>query len=133
MKLESFPSLFMHSIQKFEISKSCFNNFHPVYSFFVIFKFTIFLSINVSLYILLSINVSLYILWIRLDKFSPWQWLVLSSIGNWGYQDNFKPVYGFLRKSFTLTKTLTRKNKLTKQKQANKQQQRLRFFAHKNL
>ena len=39
-----------------------------------------------------------------------------SSIVNWGYQDNFKPVYFFLQKDFARTKTFTSKNELTKTK-----------------
>ena len=39
----------------------------------------------------------------------------MSSIVNLGYRNKFKPVYFFLLKDFTRTKTLTSKNELTKQ------------------
>ena len=53
----------------------------------------------------------------------PLSEVMASSICNWGYEDNFKPVYllFFLRKDFKCIKTLTNKKptnktKITKQK-----------------
>ena len=40
----------------------------------------------------------------------------LSSIDNWGYRDNLKPVNFFLQTDFKRTKTPTSKNQPTKQK-----------------
>ena len=79
---QTFPSLFIaisssfvykeinaHT-QKFKKLKGSFNAFHPVDSFFLICKFSI------------STHFSLYILWTKIDKFSPWQGLVLCLISS---------------------------------------------------
>ena len=59
----------------------------------------------------------------------------VSSIVNWGYEDNFKPVYlFFLRKNFNRTKTLTDKKRTNKTKIIEqKQQQRQQFLASTNF
>ena len=65
--MKSTISKFIHCIQ-FQLS--CFNTFHFVDYVFLNYKFTI------------LINFSLYILWIKIDKFSPWQCLVFCLISN---------------------------------------------------
>ena len=59
-------------IQKFKISKKCFNTFHPVDSLFLICKFTILLLMDFSFYILLS----------KINEFSPWQCVLLCLISS---------------------------------------------------
>ena len=79
---QTFPSLFiaispsyiykemMHTIRNLKTFKGCFNTFHPAVSFFLIFKFIIF------------VKFFLYILWTKIDEFSPLQVLVLCLISS---------------------------------------------------
>ena len=77
--------------------KSCFNTFHPVHSFFLICKFTIFLLIKFPF----------YILWIKVVEFFPWQCIVLCLTSNQGRSNKRKLCLMFNRK-------LTSKNKQAK-------------------
>ena len=57
------------------------------------------------------------------------------SMVNWGYRDNFKPVYLFIYLSFyekiLSRKTLTSKKPNNRAKKSEQKQQRQQFFVHK--
>ena len=75
-EIQYYSCIFMLYIdalfQKFKAFKYFFDTFHPANSFFLISRFTVFLLINFFL----------NILWIKLDQFSPSQFLVLCLISS---------------------------------------------------